>query len=442
MVSLQHWSILCRLVGSSVKINQNFIRHARVIPIPDPMPYTTAIWRKRYPYRHRGQFEVHHDETYTKDMELKTLAERKKEYNPNPLNVKSVNIGVPHIPINEKLRKEEHKKRIAHYTAQRERADLKKQHYDGTLQLPLDEVRQDFVNSSIARLTVHTIAEHYNIYQDLFKHGYFIPQIMLNIVYPYQNDEVTPVFSGNRLYAKDASKKPFVEFTSPNETDLFTLVFTNLDGHLQQDDSEVLHWFVGNIPGSQIDKGETLCSYLPPFPPNGTGWHRCVFVLYKQNEKINFTEKYQQLPGESVSLEKRTFRTSEFFDKMHNYLRPIGLSFFQCHWDSSVKDVFHHVLKMKEPHYEFDFEARHLPPQEFSVEYKPFNWYLDQYRDRKDVNEEVIKHYLEVTCPFNGYPKISKYLVAVPNEKWFPDWYKYERVRYHKRQGKWAMMPF
>jgi hypothetical protein len=46
--------------------------------MPDPMPYTTAIWRKRFPYRNRTQFEVTHDEVYTKDMQLKTLEERRQ----------------------------------------------------------------------------------------------------------------------------------------------------------------------------------------------------------------------------------------------------------------------------------------------------------------------------------------------------------------------------
>ena len=54
----------------------------------------------------------------------------------------------------------------------------------------------------------------------------------------------------------------------------------------------------GNIPGNQIDKGETLCSYLPTFPAKGTGWHRCVFMLYKhQHGRINYSELYGSLPG-------------------------------------------------------------------------------------------------------------------------------------------------
>jgi hypothetical protein len=54
------------------------VRHHRVIPMPDPMPYTSAVWRKRFPYRNKTQFEVTHDEVYTKDMHLKTLEERRQ----------------------------------------------------------------------------------------------------------------------------------------------------------------------------------------------------------------------------------------------------------------------------------------------------------------------------------------------------------------------------
>jgi hypothetical protein len=50
------------------------------------------------------------------------------------------------------------------------------------------------------------IADHYGLFDDLFKHGYFIPRIPLHVNYPYDNDQVTPVFSGNRLYAKDVNQ--------------------------------------------------------------------------------------------------------------------------------------------------------------------------------------------------------------------------------------------
>ena len=73
---------LFRLI-TSIQIES--IRHHRVIPMPDPMPYTTAIWRKRFPFRNKTQFEVTHDEIYTKDMQLKTLDERRQGIAADPL---------------------------------------------------------------------------------------------------------------------------------------------------------------------------------------------------------------------------------------------------------------------------------------------------------------------------------------------------------------------
>lgn len=46
----------------------------------------------------------------------------------------------------------------------------------------------------------------------------------------------------------------------------------------------------GNIPNDDVSKGETIVPYLQPFPPKGTGFHRHVFVLYKQNKKIDFKD--------------------------------------------------------------------------------------------------------------------------------------------------------
>lgn len=46
----------------------------------------------------------------------------------------------------------------------------------------------------------------------------------------------------------------------------------------------------GNIPNGKIEQGEEIVPYLPPFPPKGTGFHRNIFILYKQENKIDFSE--------------------------------------------------------------------------------------------------------------------------------------------------------
>ena len=67
---------------------------------------------------------------------------------------------------------------------------------------------------------------------------------------------------------------------------LWTLVMTNPDGHFEEDEAEYLHWMVANIPCKEgvadASSGETICPYLQTFPPFGTGFHRFIFVLYKQ----------------------------------------------------------------------------------------------------------------------------------------------------------------
>lgn len=46
----------------------------------------------------------------------------------------------------------------------------------------------------------------------------------------------------------------------------------------------------GNIPGNAVQAGQELCHYLPPFPAKGTGFHRYIYVLFKQDAHIDFKE--------------------------------------------------------------------------------------------------------------------------------------------------------
>lgn len=55
-------------------------------------------------------------------------------------------------------------------------------------------------------------------------------------------------------------------------------------------------YFRGNIPGSDVKKGEVIFDYLQPFPPHGTGYHRYVFVLYKQDKRIDYSKLKKPSP--------------------------------------------------------------------------------------------------------------------------------------------------
>ncbi|GCC39835.1 hypothetical protein chiPu_0023488, partial [Chiloscyllium punctatum] len=113
-------------------------------------------------------------------------------------------------------------------------------------------------------------------------------------------------------------------------------------GHLRDNESEYVHWLVGNIPGNAVSEGEDICHYFPPFPAKGTGYHRCIFILFKQDDVIDFKEDFR--PSPCLSLKMRTFKTCDFYKKHEDQLTPAGLAFFQCRWDESVTRTFHNLL--------------------------------------------------------------------------------------------------
>lgn len=62
----------------------------------------------------------------------------------------------------------------------------------------------------------------------------------------------------------------------------------------------------------------------------------------------------------STDLSQRTFKTSDFYRLRQDHLTPAGLGFYQTDYDYSVKTVFHEILGMKEPKYEYDFPEQHV----------------------------------------------------------------------------------
>lgn len=56
---------------------------------------------------------------------------------------------------------------------------------------------------------------------------------------------------------------------------------------------EVRHWLVMNVPGDEVEKGETISEFIGSGPPEGTGLHRYIFLIYKQpNGKITHDEPH------------------------------------------------------------------------------------------------------------------------------------------------------
>lgn len=51
-------------------------------------------------------------------------------------------------------------------------------------------------------------------------------------------------------------------------------------------------WFVANITHCRLYNGEIVVDYLPPMPLSGSGRHRYVILVYKQDEHVYYEEPF------------------------------------------------------------------------------------------------------------------------------------------------------
>jgi len=48
----------------------------------------------------------------------------------------------------------------------------------------------------------------------------------------------------------------------------------------------LIYIFSTNIQGTSVLSGKEECPYLPPIPPQGSGYHRYVFAVYSHTEPL------------------------------------------------------------------------------------------------------------------------------------------------------------
>ncbi|XP_055610590.1 39S ribosomal protein L38, mitochondrial [Uranotaenia lowii] len=354
---------------------------------------------------------------------------------------RKINIGFPHLKPS---RSDQLKERLAHLKTQRTNPELEKQARNNSLKIDAEKVRTDWLKTS-GPFQIKTLAEHYGIFEHLFGAAYFVPRVDLKITFNSDSEAVSQVFYGNTIKPSEAIGEPQVSFdwqfdfkgqpSGKTEDTWWTLVLTNPDGHLTEDNKEYCHWFVSNIPNGEVAKGERIISYLQPIPPKGTGYHRYVFVLYKQDKKLDLSSyKVSETEG-TVDLAARTFETLDFYRKYQDDITPAGLAFFQSDWDKTLIQFYHDVLKMKHPTFEYDFPRPFLRDQEWFPLRRPFNLYMDKYRDPKQVAKEYLARKLAKTHPFEGPEPPLRFPNAHPVRD-VPSWLRTEIKRDRRGWGR------
>ncbi|XP_033102660.1 protein D3-like [Anneissia japonica] len=117
------------------------------------------------------------------------------------------------------------------------------------------------------------------------------------------------------------------------EGGLYTIVMTDPDAPSRQDPRvrEFHHWMMVNVPETDVSKGDTWSEYIGSGPPKGTGLHRYVLIVYKQQGRIVPTEDKRK-----KSTANRTSWRTRDFAKANALGDPVAANFYQAEYDDYV----------------------------------------------------------------------------------------------------------
>lgn len=116
------------------------------------------------------------------------------------------------------------------------------------------------------------------------------PKTKLEVTYPTSGKTVE---YGEELTPTDVIEKPIVTYNGTQEKyQTLLMVDSDVPGRSNPYIRSFRHWFVGNIPGNNIEEGSTISKYVGLGTPEGTGYHRYVFLVYEQPGLLEFDEPH------------------------------------------------------------------------------------------------------------------------------------------------------
>lgn len=166
-----------------------------------------------------------------------------------------------------------------------------------------------------------------------------VPKAQLQV--KYGGATVTPGSTFTPTQVKDA---PEVTWEA-DQAAYYTLIMTDPDAPSRTEPAqrEMLHWLVTNIPRNDISKGNVLADYVASGPPKGTGFHRYVFLLYKQAGRQEFPDF--PIIDRNTSEGRPLFKNRGFAAR-YALGELQAATFFQAEYDNYVPTI-HKQLGMK-----------------------------------------------------------------------------------------------
>lgn len=167
-----------------------------------------------------------------------------------------------------------------------------------------------------------------------------VPQIIpaaptqtLSVTYP----SGVVVDGGNELTPTQVKDTP--QLSWPCEPDaLYTVVFADADAPSRKDPKlrSWRHWLVVNIPRTNLAAGDEVSEFVGSGPPQGTGLHRYVFLVYKQPGNITVDESLRKTKNQATGRGK--WDVQEFVQK-YNLGTPVAGNLYQAQYDDYVPQV-------------------------------------------------------------------------------------------------------
>ncbi|CAI2167833.1 9476_t:CDS:2 [Funneliformis geosporum] len=146
----------------------------------------------------------------------------------------------------------------------------------------------------------------------------FAPTAILSVKYGEKSLEL-----GNEFTINETKNTPSIEFVAEDENSRYTLLMVDPDApsRATPKNREWRHWIIGNIPHSgNLSEATVITSYNGPTPPPGTGFHRYVFLLYRQPDSHL---EFQAVPSPRGGFKARLFA------EQHG-LQLVAANFFLC----------------------------------------------------------------------------------------------------------------
>ena len=146
------------------------------------------------------------------------------------------------------------------------------------------------------------------------------------------------VTEGTELTPTQVKDQPKVSWEA-DDSKYYTLCMTDPDAPSRKEPTyrEWHHWLVGNIPGREVSQGQVLSAYVGAGPPQATGLHRYVFLIYQQPDRINF-EDVEYIPS-TTAANRDGFSIRKFATK-YKLGNPIAGNFFQAQYDDYVDSLY------------------------------------------------------------------------------------------------------